>query len=268
VRRYPHVRWISEPDRGQSDAVNKAIARSRGQIIAWINADDFHQPGAFAAVVEAFAVADADCPAVAGAVAVIDAAGTPIETHRPRFDGIEPMLAFWEGGYGLCQPGVFFRRGAFDRSGPLRTDLHYAMDYDLWLRMARLGRIRTLDRVLAAYVVHPRSKSGRARFGEGFNEELEAVSRMHWGPAWTRRHRRLRRACSRFIAEQHMNALVYAHKHHSRIDRSALARIWRRRPVQLLHRHVLAVAAERLLGAGRWTRTRQAVRRLMGAAHT
>ncbi len=292
LRRYPHVRWISEPDGGQSDAVNKAIARASGDIIAWINADDFHEPGAFAAVAEAFAAAGPDCPAVAGAVAKIDASGPAApgrlacgpgnsdgvknrpgaaglhNTHRARFNGFDSMLSFWDGGYGLCQPGVFFRRGAFERAGPLRTDLHYAMDYDLWLRLARLGPICTIDRTLAAYVVHPQSKSGRARFGEGFNEELEAVSRQYWGPRRSRRHRRLRRGCNRFIAEQHMNALVFAHKYEGRFDGIAFNSMLRRRPAQLLHRHVLAVAGERLIGAGRWTRTRDTVRRWIGAAQT
>lgn len=257
LRRYPHVKWTSEPDRGQSHALNKAIARARGEIIAWINADDFYEPGAFDA---AAAALSGDTVAVAGAVEVVDCEGAVLETLSPRFDGIDGMVEFWDGGYGLCQPGLFFKRSIFERIEPLRSDLHFAMDYDLWLRIAQRWPIETMDRVLARYVVHPASKTGAARFGAGFNEELERVSRSYWGARFSRRHRRLARGCRRFIAEQFMNAVVFTHNRHNRIDWASLRGLLRRRPSLLFRRHMTAVAIERIIGVDRWNRIKRKLR--------
>ena len=265
LRRYSHVEWTSAPDRGQSDALNKAITRARGEIIAWINADDYYLPGAFDAAAAELG-SDSPTVAVAGAVQVVDSHGDLLETLTPRFSGIDDMVEFWNGGYGLCQPGVFFKRSIFERIAPLRTDLHFAMDYDLWLRIVERWPIKIIDRVMARYVVHPESKTGAARFGDGFNQELASVSRRYWGSRLSRRRRRMQRGCNRFQAEQLMNAVVFAHEHEDRVDWNSLRGLARLRPSLLTHRHILATAIERTIGRKRWAWIKRRLRASNGRA--
>ncbi|MCH8807676.1 MAG: glycosyltransferase [Planctomycetes bacterium] len=256
---FEHLDWTREPDDGQSDAVNKAIRKARGEIIAWINADDSYEPGAFAIAARELS-ADTGLKAVAGRVHVVDPDGKITETSTPRFEGLDYLVEFWNGGYGLGQPGVFFRRELVEELGPLRTDLHYAMDYDFWLRVARRYPFKIIDEVIARYVVHPASKTGQAHFGSGFNEELERVSRLYWGRRGSRRYRRLARGCDRFVVNCCLNAIVYAHRTGNKLDWAALRRLLRRRPAALFGRHFGGVLAERVLGNRVWGRLKTALR--------
>ena len=259
LRRYPHVDWVSEPDTGQSDALNKAIRKARGEIIAWINADDFYEPGAFALAARELR-RDTGVRALAGRVHLVDPEGNITQTTTPCFVGLEFLVKFWEGGYGLCQPGVFFRREVIERVGAFRTDLHFAMDYDFWLRMVQHYPIKTVDQVLARYVVHPASKSGSAHFGRGFNQELARVSQGYWERPWSPRYWRLSRGCRRFLAEPLANAIVSAHTRRDQVDWASLRTLLWRHPLGLFRRHLLAVFFERVLGVSTWN----AIKRVLG----
>lgn len=140
------IRWVSEPDDGQSDAINKGFALCRGEILAWLNADDVYLPGAIergVAELEHHPRADL----VYGRGAILDAEGR----ETGPFAGIEPFN-LWRLLHGLdyvLQPATFFRRAAFEAVGELDRDLHYAMDWDLWIRLAGHGEVRFIDQVLA-----------------------------------------------------------------------------------------------------------------------
>lgn len=140
------VRWISEKDHGQSDAINKGFRRTRGEVIGWLNADDVLQPGAIERGVRELE----EHPSVAlvyGRGCLLDDAG--VETGP--FAGIEPFN-LWRLLYGLdyiLQPATFFRRDAFEAIGGLDANLHYAMDWDLWIRLAAVADVRFVDQVLA-----------------------------------------------------------------------------------------------------------------------
>jgi glycosyltransferase involved in cell wall biosynthesis len=162
----PSVRWVSEPDRGQADAINKGFARTQGEILGWLNSDDLYAPRALAAVAESFA-RNPDVGVVYGNADFIDAAGKFI---RPCAH-IEPFARDRLLHYSdfLVQPAVFFRRALFESVGGLNAGLHWAMDYDLWLRMAEKARFVHLPRVLAKYRWLGESKTGsggRARLAE------------------------------------------------------------------------------------------------------
>ncbi len=249
LRRYPHLKWVSEPDEGQSDALNRALGRARGEIIAWLNADDFYLPGTFQLAARELC-RDTGVMVIAGAVQVVDADGRVSATVRPHFDGFDRLVEFWRGSYGLCQPGVLLRREVFERCGQLRPDLHYAMDYEFWLRVARHWPIHTVDAVLAGYVMHADSKTVRGRARMVFWDELESASRAHWGPALSLRRWRRALSCSRAAAEQLTHAVVSSHKHDEVFDWSLLWRLARRWPPALLRRHVMSTIADRLIGRG------------------
>jgi glycosyltransferase involved in cell wall biosynthesis len=157
IRRYaPHLRsWVSEPDRGQSHAINKGLAQAQGEILTWLNSDDTYLPGALDEVGRFFA-GHPDVDLVYGDYVYTDVDGRPMR-RRHVFDtiGYESLLYH---DY-LGQPAVFFRRSLFEKVGPLDESLHYCMDWDLFLRMWRVGRPRHVAKVLATYRLDQAAKS-------------------------------------------------------------------------------------------------------------
>ena len=155
VERDKAVRWTSEPDRGQADAVNKAFEASTGEIVGWVNSDD----GLFAVdtvsqVVAAFA-RDPGVGVVYGDAALVDESGRIVRHHRSRWPaGSFPLVS------PLVQPAAFFRRSVIEPGEPLlRVELHGFLDYELWLRLRDRGvRFVHLPAVVAVDRDHPRRK--------------------------------------------------------------------------------------------------------------
>jgi glycosyltransferase involved in cell wall biosynthesis len=194
------VRWISEPDEGQADALNKALAMAGGDVIGWLNSDDIYEPGALAAVADVFA-REPETQWLYGKVRVIDADDREIRRWITRYKNIRmrryhyrKLLAEnW-----ISQMGVFWRRDAGQAVGPFRKELHYCMDYDYWLRLAARWPGRFVDRYLAAFRWYETSKSG-AGFADQFRQQYEvardnAVGRHGWTLWWHRMH------CARTVA--------------------------------------------------------------------
>jgi glycosyltransferase involved in cell wall biosynthesis len=157
IRRHaPRLRhWVSEPDRGQSHAINKGLAMARGDILAWLNSDDTYLPGALNAVGAMFA-RHPDVDLVYGDFVYTDAAGTPMR-RRHLFDTISYESLLYHDYLG--QPAVFFRRSLWEKAGPLDESLHYCLDWDLFLRMWRVCRPKHLPMVLATYRLDRAAKS-------------------------------------------------------------------------------------------------------------
>lgn len=154
-------RVLSEPDDGQSHAINKGLRLATGDVVGWLCSDDTWQPGTLEAVGERFA-ADGELDWLAGAVVMTDAAGEPIETIRPRGDFTLPGVLVRRGdtGFELPQPGVFWRRSLHAELGYLREDLHHCFDFEWWLRLIASGRQpRRIDTPLATYRLHEQSKT-------------------------------------------------------------------------------------------------------------
>jgi len=149
------VRWTSEPDRGQADAVNKAFEASAGEIVGWVNSDD----GLFAVdtverVVAAFA-ASPDAGVVYGDAALADESGRILRHHRSRWPAGSLPLAS-----PIVQPAAFFRRSVIEPGELLlRIELQRFLDYELWLRLRARGvRFAHLASVLAVDRDHPQRK--------------------------------------------------------------------------------------------------------------
>jgi glycosyltransferase involved in cell wall biosynthesis len=183
----PRLQWTSEPDGGQSAAINKGLKTATGDIVAWLNCDDLYHDGALAAVAEAFEKTP-QAQWLVGRCDNIDPDGREIrqsitryKNHLLRGFSFQALLRTNM----ICQPAVFWRRD-FGRSvGPLDESLHWTMDYDLWLRMASRCPPLILDTVLASFRIHPASKSRggtAAQFQEGYR-----VASRYFGDDWRSR---------------------------------------------------------------------------------
>ncbi|HEV7301014.1 MAG TPA: glycosyltransferase family 2 protein [Tepidisphaeraceae bacterium] len=140
---------IVEKDAGQSDAVNKGIAKAAGEIIGWLNSDDTYAAGALRSIGAYFA-ANPEVDVVYGNADYIDVDDRFIADCAH----VEPWSHHRLIHYSdfIVQPACFFRKAAFDAVGGLDVTLHYAMDYDLWLRLAAAGgRFAYLPQKLAHY---------------------------------------------------------------------------------------------------------------------
>lgn len=157
------VRWVSEPDRGQAHAVNKAIAATSGDVIAWLNSDDIHYPGTLARVAACFA-ANPEADVVYGNADHIDLEDRAFEAYPAApFDAERLTRECF-----ICQPAAFFRRRTIERYGALDESLQYCMDYELWLRLARAG---------ARFVYLPEKLAGSRLYAD--NKTLGARVAVH-----------------------------------------------------------------------------------------
>jgi glycosyltransferase involved in cell wall biosynthesis len=146
--------WVSEPDDGQADAINKGLRRARGKVVAWLNSDDLYLPGAILKAVSMMQE-NSGLAMVYGDAVTIDPYGRPIN-----------RLAFGDWKLGdlmrfriICQPAVFMRRTALEQAGYLDEDFHFMLDHHLWLRVANVGRMKYIPNLWAAARHHPEAKN-------------------------------------------------------------------------------------------------------------
>jgi GT2 family glycosyltransferase len=146
--------WVAEKDAGQGDAINKGLARARGEFVAWLNSDDLYLPGAIAEVVRLFRE-NPQVGLVFGNVLAIDENGRQLNLLKYGDWGIEELMSF----HIIGQPAVFMRRSIQLQAGMLDTSYHCLLDHHLWLRMAQLAGIRYLPKTLAAARYHASAKN-------------------------------------------------------------------------------------------------------------
>lgn len=185
LREYSHLNWTSEPDRGQSDGLNKGFAKATGDIIAWLNSDDWYAPDCFKIIARELQT----YPLLLGAAQQTDREGNPTELvpncARTKFD----LLRNWIPYAWLAQTSVFFTRELLEEvaHGPLEyldESLEFCMDLDLWMRLAdKFPFARRVDSVLSYFRIYESNKTGsRAVAG---NKECMRVFRRYEN-AWNR----------------------------------------------------------------------------------
>ena len=143
--------WCSVPDVGQSHAINEGFHRSTGELCAWIGCDDRLVPGALIQAGRYFA-ARPDCQWLAGSGQLVFPATGRVGVMASRVESSDALQSFWRFGSAGCfvvQPSCFWRRRLWDAAGGVRTDLHLAMDYDLWLRFAEHAELHCCDDVFS-----------------------------------------------------------------------------------------------------------------------
>lgn len=157
--------WVSEPDRGQSHAINKGFARATGDVFGWLNSDDLLLPGALMAVGEIFA-AYPEIGWITGRTTLVDVDDRLSQVwlkRKPRFRRL--IAGGWYHGRALGfinQEGTFWRRALWELAGGhVDETRHYSMDYELWRRFARYADLVSVDRSLGAFRKQPNQKTSQ-----------------------------------------------------------------------------------------------------------
>jgi len=153
--------WISEPDQGQSEAINKGLKLARGEIVAWLNSDDLYLPGAIQFAVDQLQK-DQEKGLVFGDAISIDQNGQPVNRLSFGDWGLTELMRFRI----ICQPAVFIRHAVLNKLALLEPSLHYLMDHQLWIRISQVSAIRYIGgnsvagaKPLAAARQHPGAKN-------------------------------------------------------------------------------------------------------------
>ena len=155
--------WVSEKDSGQAEGINKGLARATGDIVAWINSDDFYFPGAVASAVKAFET-HPDAGLVYGDTVAVDEKGDFIYFPQYAQWSLEDLLTFNI----IGQPAVFMRRDILLKTGSLDPSFHFLLDHQLWIRIASRAPMVYVPEWWAAGRFHESAKNvaQAAKFGE------------------------------------------------------------------------------------------------------
>jgi glycosyltransferase involved in cell wall biosynthesis len=146
--------WVSEADAGQADAINKGLAHAHGEIVAWLNSDDYYLPGAVSAAVRALD-SSPEAAFVYGNVKAVDARDQVINVMRYPQVSLRDLLCFTI----IGQPAVFIRRKALDAAGGLDARFHLLLDHQLWIRLAAAGSVTHVNETWAGARSHPAAKN-------------------------------------------------------------------------------------------------------------
>lgn len=156
----PRLSWISEPDQGQSDAINKGMRRAQGEILSYLNSDDLLRPGTVKTVVDCF-TGETGSAFIFGDCDLIDASGASIGSLTGKVFDIHEAFA---GRFRLIQPGAFWRRAVYEAVKDFDVSMHYVMDTDYFLRTAIAGfQLIYVPKTLSAFRLHGESKTVSAQ---------------------------------------------------------------------------------------------------------
>jgi glycosyltransferase involved in cell wall biosynthesis len=147
--------WVSEPDKGQTDAINKGFSKANGEILAWLNSDDTYLPGAVTEAVD-FLQANPDVGMVYGDANLIDDEGNVIGRFPAKQTDNRRLM---RGYVHIPQQATFFRSDLWKKVGPLDPSFFFAMDYDLWVRLSQQAPLRYYARLWANFRLHGGAKS-------------------------------------------------------------------------------------------------------------
>jgi GT2 family glycosyltransferase len=169
LKKYPHLKWVSEKDSGQAEALNKGLKLAQGDIIAWINSDDWYEPDIFKTVATFFInnpakkIVMSNCNLVNENGIIFDRV---INTER----SFNELKNYWVGRSIPTQPAVFFKRELLDEFGYTDNSLYYTMDYDLWMRFAQKYKFHHLNVTGANYRFHNAAKIGDQNWSKIYPE--------------------------------------------------------------------------------------------------
>ncbi|HUE98447.1 MAG TPA: glycosyltransferase family 2 protein [Anaerolineales bacterium] len=190
--------WISEKDSGQAEAINKGFLRARGNIVAWLNSDDYYFPDTISSVVQVFDE-NPEVVMIYGDMLAVDENGQTINALKYKQLSLQDLLCFQI----IGQPSVFIRRDVLEKTGRLDTTFHFLLDHHLWIRIAQHGKILHVPHIWSAarYHAEAKNRAKAAEFGREAFRILEwAKSQPGLGEAVSGVERRARASAFRVDA--------------------------------------------------------------------
>ncbi|HAW21235.1 MAG TPA: hypothetical protein DCX14_13730 [Flavobacteriales bacterium] len=179
IRNHPlNLTLISEIDQGQSDGINKGLRIAAGHVVTWLNSDDYYFEDTIERIVSVF-IENSGVEVVSGAGINVDVDGELIAKHPAQAWSFNRMTERTS----VCQPATFFRKSALLKAGYLNIRLHYAMDYELFLRFAKNCKVKVVDEVLAANRVHSLAKTQKFKLQSRI--EVVVCSWYYRGQKWS-----------------------------------------------------------------------------------
>lgn len=181
---------VAERDRGQTDAINKGLRLATGDIVCWLNSDDYFLPGTLMAVGQFFANhpnalwLTGDCQIVNESGQVIQ---EPVRQYKRLLRSLVPAVYMGVTNT-ICQPATFWRRSVHAQLGYLDESLRYTMDYDWWLRLLTCQPPAVSRQLFTAFRIHQASKGG-SEFEKQFAEDYETLLRHYKSPMVRALHR-------------------------------------------------------------------------------
>jgi glycosyltransferase involved in cell wall biosynthesis len=162
--------WISEKDNGQADAINKGFAKANGEVIAWLNSDDYYLPNTISQVVKTFEE-NPDVVLIYGNMLAVDENGKTFNILNYKQLSLEDLICFQI----IGQPAVFFRSSALQKTNGLNLDFHFLLDHLFWIELAQHGKILHVNQTWSAARYHAEAKN-RAKAAEFGKEAFRILS--------------------------------------------------------------------------------------------
>lgn len=177
LKKYPHLLWTSEPDEGQSDALNKGFRKATGDIIAWVNSDDAMCEGSLEAI-DRFFSENPDKYVVVGNQVLIDENSKILRVAKGKPFSEEWLLNGVRSA--VTQNSTVFRKEVFEKVGYLDESFHYSMDRDLFIRLAHNYKIYAIDKDLAKFRLQSESKTCTSKLK--FYNDLKRIRKKYNAP--------------------------------------------------------------------------------------
>lgn len=177
------IYWLSEKDRGQTHAINKGLTLAKGNIITYLNSDDYYLDNTLEIIARTFSTNEGALW-VTGDYVIVDEEGNKIQNAIGKYKSFfRSMLSFnlLIVLNPIIQPSTFLSRALMEKIGLFNEDLHYVMDYEYWLKAMKIEPPILVKDSLSAFRIHKHSKGG-SQYRKQFAEELDVAKKFHNSP--------------------------------------------------------------------------------------